>query len=69
MTPLKSQEYVKMKLSHFPESLIAHYNLCEKANPDGFFYVAIKQGMYGLPQSGILAQKILETRINAHGYH
>ena len=25
--------------------------------------------MYGIPQSGILAQTLLETRLNAHGYH
>ena len=69
MTPLKRKEYVKMKLSDFPETLIAHDNLCEKATPYGFVYVAIKRGMYGLPQSGILAQTLLETRLNAHGYH
>ena len=69
MTPLNRKEYVKMKLSDFPESVMSHYNLGEKATPDGFFYVAIKRGMYGLPQSGILAQALLETCLNAHGYH
>ena len=68
MTPLKRKEYLKMKISYFPESVISHYNLGEKATPDGFVYVAIKRGMYGLPQSGILAQTPLETRLNAHGY-
>ena len=58
-----------MKLSDFPESVIAHYNLCENETPDGFVYVDIKQVMYGLPQSGILAQTILESHLNAHGYH
>ena len=67
MTPLKRKEYVKMKLSDFPESVISHYNLGEKATPDGFVYVAIKRGMYGLTQSGILDQALLETRLNAHG--
>ena len=59
MTPLKRKEYVKMKLSDFPESVIAHYNLGEKATPDRFVYVAIKRGMYGIPHSGILAQTLL----------
>ena len=68
MTPLKRKEYVKMKLSDCPESVISHYNLIEKATPDRFVYVAIKRGMYGLPQSGILAQTLLETRLIAHGY-
>ena len=69
MTPLKRKEYVKMKLSDFPETVIAHYNLSEKATPDGFVYFAIKRGIYGLPQSEILAQTLLETRLNAHLYH
>jgi len=67
-TPLKRKEYVRMKLSDFPENVIKHYNLREMATPDGFVYVAIKRGMYGLPQSGILAQELLEKRLNAHGY-
>ena len=58
-----------MKLYDFPESVISHYNLGEKSTPDRYVYVAIKRGMYGLPQSGILAQALLETRLNAHGYH
>ena len=58
-----------MKLLDFPEKVIEHYNLREKANPDGFVYFAIKQGIYGLPQSGILAQTLIEKRRNAHGYH
>ena len=57
-----------MKLSNFPETVIAHYNLCEKATPDGFVYVSIKRGMYGIPQSGILAQTLLKMRRNDHGY-
>ena len=69
MTPLKRKEYVKIKLSGFPESVISHYNVGEKATPDRFIYVAIKRGMYGLPQSGIIAQTLLETLLNAHGYH
>ena len=69
MTPLKRKEYVKMKLSDFPEKVIEHYNLREKANPYVFVYFAIKRGMYGLTQSGIIPQTLLEKRLNAHGNH
>ena len=69
MTPLKRKEYVKMKLSEFPESVITYYKLCEKATSDGVVYVTIKRGMYVLPQRRILAQFFLEIRLNAHGYH
>ena len=57
-----------MKLSDMPEDIIQQYNLREKATPDGWIYVAVKKGMYGLPQAGILAQELLKTRLNAHGY-
>ena len=58
-----------MKLTDFPDNVIDHYNLRQKATPDGFVYVAIKKGMYGLPQAGILAQELLEQRLNSHSYH
>ena len=31
--------------------------------------MAMKKGMYGLPQSAILAQELLEKRLNDEGYH
>ncbi len=31
-------------------------------------YVEIQKGMYGLLQAGILAQELLEKRLNKHGY-
>ena len=69
MTPLKRKEYVRMKLDNFPEDVIDHYNLRAKATTDGYVYVAVKRGMYGLPQSGILAQELLEKRLEDVGYH
>ena len=67
-TPLPRKEYLKMKLSDFPDSVIEHYDLKAKVTSDGYVYVAIKRGMYGLPQSGILAQELLEQRLNDKGY-
>ena len=69
MTPLKRYEYVKLKLSDIPQEVIDKYKLMEKAMPDGHVYVEIRQGMYGLPQAGLLAQELLEKRLNQHGYH
>ena len=67
-TPLKRKEYMRMKLADFPDNVIEHYKLKEKATPDGFVYVAVKKGMYGLPHAGILAQELLEERLNKHDY-
>ena len=68
MTPLKRKEYLRMKLADMPEEVIKQYNLLDKATKDGYIFVAIKRGMYGLPQSGILAQELLEKRLNKHDY-
>ena len=57
-----------MRLSDFPENVIEHYNLCNIATKDGCVYCAVKRGMYGLPQSGILVQELLKERLNAEGY-
>ncbi len=55
MTPLKRKEYLHMKLSDMPANVINQYNLRERATADGYVFVAVKRGMYGLPQAGILA--------------
>ena len=46
-----------------------HYNLAKKVKNDGYFYIEIRRGMYGFPQSGLLAQQLLEKRLNAEGYN
>ena len=58
-----------MKLPDLHESVIDHYKLKDMASPDGYVFKAVKKGMYGLPQSGILAQELLEKRLNDEGYH
>jgi hypothetical protein len=67
-TPMGRYEYVKIKIEDIPEEIIVEYNLRDKVTPDGYVYVEIRKGMYGLPQAGILAQQLLEERLNAHGY-
>ena len=38
-----------MKLDMFPEDFIEAYNLLDKVEPDGFVYIEVQKGMYGLP--------------------
>jgi hypothetical protein len=56
-----------MPLSLFLDDIIAHYNLLMKVL-NGFVYMEIRRGMYGLPQAGILANKLLKKRLVRHGY-
>jgi hypothetical protein len=51
-----------------PEDVIEHYKLRDIATPDGYVYCEIQQGMYGLPQTGIIAQELLAKRLKEHGY-
>ena len=34
-----------------------------------YVYMEIIRGMYGLPQAGVLANKLLKERLQKHGYH
>ncbi len=38
------------------------------ATPDGYVYCEIHQGIYGLPQAGIIVQELLAKRLKEHGY-
>ncbi len=55
MTLLHRPEFIHVKLSNIPDEVIEEYKLREKATKNGSVYIKTKQGMYGLPQSGLLA--------------
>ena len=68
MTPLKRPEFIRMKISNIPEEIILEYNLRNLLTKDGSIYIQANRGMYGLPQSGLLANELLKKRLNMHGY-
>jgi hypothetical protein len=59
---------MRMPLRIIPEHVIDQYNRREKAK-NGFVYMEIRRAMYGLPQAGILANKLLKKRLAKHGYY
>jgi hypothetical protein len=61
-TPLPRFEYMKMLLSCFPEEIIQKYNLNALA-VDGWVYIEIRKGMYGLKQAVLLVNQLLQTRL------
>ena len=63
-TQMPRSEYMRLKLSDLPNDFIRHYKLAAKATKDGHVYTEIRRGMYGLPAAGILAQQLLEKRLN-----
>jgi hypothetical protein len=68
MIPLLLPEYIHIKLSDLPQKIIDQYKLKDKVNQHGMVFVVVTKGMYGLPQSGLLANKLLAKCLNQHGY-
>ena len=59
MRPMEQYEYMQLKFTNLPEDVIKQYNLRESFTKNGYVYLEIRQGMYVLPQFGMLAQKQL----------
>ena len=66
-TPLDRPEYVRIKLNDIPQDFIDEYNLTAYAHND-WVYFEITKGVYGLKQSGKLANDLLTERLHKHGY-
>jgi hypothetical protein len=52
-TPMPYPEYMHLSLDIVPDKIIGHYNLHDIVTPDGWVYIKIWKGMYGLPQAGL----------------
>ena len=69
MTSLSRPEYVRVSIRYLPDEIIQEYNLKSIVTDDGMIYIEANRGMYGLPQAGLLANELLEKRLNKRGYH
>jgi hypothetical protein len=61
-SPMARYKYMQLRIADMPDNVIEHYNLRDKATPDGYIYCEIKKGMYSLPKASIIAQQLLEER-------
>jgi hypothetical protein len=59
-TPLPPYEYMRMLLSILPEEIVDKYNIKALA-VNGWVYIEIRKGMYGLKQAGLLANQLLKN--------
>jgi hypothetical protein len=55
-------------VSLIPKAIFNQYNLGPLVH-NGYVYVEINKGMYGLPQAGRIANNNLVPHLAAHGYH
>ena len=65
-TPLNRPEYVRVKLSDIHDKFVQEYNLLAYTH-NVWVYFEIRRGVYGLPQSGILSNKLL-VALSGLGY-
>ena len=53
-TPMERHEFMQMPIELIPPEFAQAYSLSEKVQ-NGYVYMRIVRGMYGLPQAGMLA--------------
>ena len=68
MTPLKQPEYIRISIKDIPDEIINKYKIRDKADKNGSVYIKANRGMDGLSQAGLLANELLEHRLNKIGY-
>ena len=63
---LPEPEYVKFKVDLIPPNIIKHYNL-QPLIRDGYVYAQINRAIYGLKQSGKIANQDLIAHLGKSG--
>jgi hypothetical protein len=61
-------KYFSVKLELSLDDIIDEYNLCNKVDSNKNVHCEVRQGMYGLPQAGIITQDLLKERLLKAGY-
>ena len=62
-------EYTKIPLRWFPQDIIDQYKMVDLVDRDGFVYVEIQKGVYGLRQAYHIEFERLVTILKPHGYY
>ena len=65
---MSKPDYMRMSLKLIPDEIIQEYDLLSIAS-DGWVYIKIAKGIYGLPQAGKLANDLLKKRLATVGYY
>ena len=66
-TSMKDSEYICTPIKLIQNEIREEYKISEFEN-DGYVYVQINKGMYGLAQAGLLANELLSKRLVKHGF-
>eukprot|EP00979_Chaetoceros_neogracilis_P013015 scaffold3616_cov315-Chaetoceros_neogracile.AAC.1 len=63
---MKYFQYMRIKADIIPAEVYAEYDV--PVNPDGYVYVEIRRGMYGLKEAGKIAFDQLVKKLAPFGY-
>ena len=66
---LPDSEYMKFHIATIPQEIIDKYNLLNIVDNQGFVYVKIVKGMYGINQAVIIAHRSLIHHLAPFRYH
>jgi hypothetical protein len=67
-TKLLSPEYMRIHIDLIPEEIREEYNTDEFMDENGYVYMEVTGAIYGLSQSGYLANQDLIKNLAKHGY-
>ena len=68
MTPLKRPEYLRVSSKDILDEIFNEYQLTKIVDDKGSIHIQANRDMHGLPQAGLLANELLEKRLNKRGY-
>ncbi len=68
LAPLDRFKYMHIPIGMFPAWIVAQYDLLHKV-VKGHIYLKMQRAVWGLPQAGILANKLLRKQLAPHGYY
>ena len=68
-SPMDKPEFMRIKFKYFPAAIRQQYNLDRLLASDGYIYICIKKGMYGLKQAALLAYRHIVNQLAPYGYH
>ena len=67
-TPLQEYQYMRFNINMITQEVIDHYGLQNKVTKDGWVYCEIHKAIYGLKESGKLANIKLQAVFATEGY-
>ena len=67
-TPLEEYQYMRFNINMIPQEVIDHYKLQNKTTNNGWVYCEICKAIYGLKESGKLANIELQAVLATEGY-